>query len=136
MDDLVSRFSRLSLRNLPELPGEIVRMIYRRVIILQMRARAAAAASRIQAFARAMRPRLLWRANVFQRIRTGNPLFTDIPFFMRDEQSVRYARRRMGLARDLIRRNDITPTLFSEYEYNFVTGRSIGDWPGREPGFR
>eukprot|EP00962_Isochrysis_galbana_P043838 scaffold16815_cov107-Isochrysis_galbana.AAC.1 len=84
-------------------------------------------------FARAMRPRLLWRANVFQRIRTGNPLFTDIPFFMRDEQSVRYARRRMGLARDLIRSNDITPT-FSEY--NFVTGRSIGDWPGREPGFR
>eukprot|EP00962_Isochrysis_galbana_P020594 scaffold6016_cov119-Isochrysis_galbana.AAC.17 len=61
MDDLVSRFSRLSLRNLPELPGEIVRMIYRRVIILQMRARAA---SRIQASARAMRPRLMWRASI------------------------------------------------------------------------
>eukprot|EP00962_Isochrysis_galbana_P059336 scaffold32866_cov101-Isochrysis_galbana.AAC.2 len=62
MDDLVSRFSRLSLRNLPELPGDVVRMIYRRVIIWQMRARAA---SRIQASVRAMRPRLLWRANVF-----------------------------------------------------------------------
>jgi hypothetical protein len=130
MDDLVSRFSQLSLSNLPELPGDVVRQIYRYLIVWREQARAA---GRIQASARGMRPRLLWRANVFDRIRIGYPRFINMSTDLRNENQVRNARSRIRLARSLIRRNDLSPG-FSEF--NFATGRSIFDGPNREPGFR
>ena len=132
MDDLVSRFSQLSLSDLPALPGDIARVIYRFILRAEAQAAQVAAAARIlQASARGMRPRLIWRANVFDRIRIGYARFS--PRLLRDENDVRNARSRIQLARDLIRRNELSPE-FSEF--NFATGRSIFDWPGREPGFR